>query len=264
MGGDVLLGRFGRWRLEVKYLLLTALVLGALVVLVRADAFSGINGAVDQAMDQGAKFGFVGIFLIALVANLSLVIQIPYTLPVLAAAIQGDSLAHMLELGLAAGIGSGIGALISYVVADKLLDRVPDLAGSRLYQWVDRNAEARPRHTWWAIFAVASTVLPDDTVIIPLAMINYSWKKVATPLLTGKLVHNVVLALVFFEFTNVFAGTISKGVKTDLSVGLMLVFVLLTCYQAEKVRAAGRAGAPATGLGDLDVDGLDGDQIATT
>src|SRR5204862_367114 len=94
----------------------------------RRATFGSFN-MFELAMDQGAKFGFVGIFLIALVANLSLVIQIPYTLPVLAAAIQGDSLAHMLELGLAAGIGSGIGALISYVVADKLLDRVPDLAG---------------------------------------------------------------------------------------------------------------------------------------
>jgi membrane protein YqaA with SNARE-associated domain len=252
-----LLARWDRYRLEVKYLVLTVVVLGTLVVLVRFDAFSGINGAVDRAMDQGAKFGVVGIFVIALVANLSLVIQIPYTLPVLAAAVQGDSLAHMMELGLAAGIGSGIGALVSYVVADKLLDRVPDLAGSRLYQWVDRNAENRPRHTWLAIFAVTATVLPDDTVIIPLAMVNYSWKKVATPLLTGKLLHNLTMALVFFEFTQVFAGTISKGVKTDLSLGLMLLFVLLTCYQAEKVRASSRTTVP-------DLDDLDGDQIATT
>ncbi|HZP28299.1 MAG TPA: hypothetical protein VFC99_05070 [Acidimicrobiia bacterium] len=255
------MGFWGRHRLEAKYLVLTVVLVGTLVALARTDAFAGVNGTVDNLMDQGAKFGFAGIFLIALIANLSLIVQIPYTLPVLAAAIQGDSLAHMLELGLAAGVGSGIGALISYAVADKLLDRVPDLAGSRLYQWVDRNAEARPRHTWLAIFTVAATVLPDDTVIIPLAMIDYSWKKVATPLLTGKLVHNLLMAVVFFEFTNVFAGSISKGVKTDLSLGLMLVFVLLTCYQAEKVRAAGRAGAttPLADFGDLDED-----QIATT
>ena len=97
--GDVLLGRWDRYRLEVKYLVIAALLLGTLVVLVRVDAFSGINGAVDHAMDQGAKFGFVGIFLIALVANLSLIIQIPYTLPILAAAVQGDSLAHIWSSG---------------------------------------------------------------------------------------------------------------------------------------------------------------------
>jgi membrane protein YqaA with SNARE-associated domain len=251
-----LLTNWRRYRIEVKYVVLTMLLLGVLVILVRADAFSGINGAVDDAIDQGARFGFVGIFLIALVANLSLVIQIPYTLPVLAAAVQGDSLPHMLELGLAAGIGSAIGALVSYVVADKLLDRVPDLADSRLYQWVDRNAASRPRRTWLAIFAVTATPLPDDTVIIPLAMVNYSWRKVAAPLFAGKMLHNLVVAFVFFEFTQAFAGSISKGVKTDLSIGLMLVFVLLTCYQAEKVRAANRSGVggPVTDFGDLDAD----------
>ena len=248
-----------RYRLEVKYVALSVVTLGLLVVLVRLDVFSGINGAVDHAMDQGARFGFVGIFLIALVANLSLLVQIPYTLPVLAAAVQGDSLAHMLELGLAAGIGSAIGALISYIVADKLLDRVPDLAGSRLYQWVNRNAEARPRSTWWAVFTVTATPLPDDTVIIPLAMIDYSWKKIAPPMFIGKVLHNIAMALVFFEFTRVFAGTIDKGVKTDLSLGLMVLFVLLTCYQAEKVRASSRRDATVTDYGDLDED-----QIATT
>jgi membrane protein YqaA with SNARE-associated domain len=259
VGGDLLLSFWQRYRIEIKYVVLTILVLGVLVVLVRADAFSGLNSAVDDAIDQGARFGFIGIFAIALVANLSLVIQIPYTLPVLAAAVQGDSLAHILELGIAAGIGSGIGALISYVVADMLLDRVPDLAGSRLYQWVDRNAERSPRRTWLAIFTVTATPLPDDTVIIPLAMVNYSWKKVATPMLIGKLLHNVVIAFVFYEFTQALAGSISKGVKTDLSLGLMLVFVLLTCYQAEKVRAANRSGARAAD--ELDVDGMDGDYL---
>ena len=220
-------------------------------MLVRADAFSGINGAVDRAMDKGAKFGFAGIFLIALVANLSLIVQIPYTLPILAAAVQGDSLAHIMELGLAAGIGSGIGALISYVVADKLLAHAPDLADSRLYQWVHRNSQTKPRHTSAAIFVVAATILPDDTAIIPLAMIGYSWRKVATPLLTGKLVHNLTMALVFFEFTKLFAGTISKGVKTDLSLGLMLLFVLLTCYQAEKVHTGTRSAAATAATPDL-------------
>ena len=237
----------------MKYLVIAAIVLGLLVLLVRADAFSGINDAVDSAIDQGAKFGFVGIFLIALVANLSLIVQIPYTLPLLAAAVQGDSLSHMMELGLAAGIGSGIGALVSYVVADKLLARVPDLADSRLYQWVSRNAETRPRHTSAAVFVVAATILPDDTAIIPLAMIGYSWRRIATPLLTGKLVHNATVAFAFYYFTQVFAGTISKGVKTDLSLGLMLLFVLLTCYQAEKVRARTTTDDEPE-LGDLDGD----------
>ena len=51
------------------------------------------------------------------------------------------------------------------------------------------------------------------------------------------------------------------GLVTGLAlpVLLMLVFVLLTCYQAEKVRAANRSGASAAD--DLDVDGFDGDYL---
>ncbi len=184
----------------------------------------------------------------------------------------------MLELGLAAGIGAGIGALVSFVVADKVLARGPDLTESRLYQWVSRNADTKPRRTKLAVFVVTATIIPDDTAIIPLAMIGYGWRRIAAPLLSGKLAHTVSMSIVFYAFTQWFAGNIDKGVKTDLSLGLMVVFVLLIGYQAEKVRAVTRrdtidltvdddevvAPGLVTGGAYPELGGFDEDQIATT
>ena len=67
-------------------------LLAAMVVLHLADTFSDVNETVTEGVDRLAQLGSIGIFLIALVANVSILIQIPYTLPLLSAAFErGES-----------------------------------------------------------------------------------------------------------------------------------------------------------------------------
>ena len=84
-------------------------------------AFSGVNDTLTDGVDRLAGLGSIGMFVIALVANLSILIQIPYTLPLLSAALGGASLQNMLLLGFASGLGAGIGAVAGYKVADALV-----------------------------------------------------------------------------------------------------------------------------------------------
>ncbi len=127
-----------RHRIEIKYLLIGAVVMGTLVALDRSQVLGNLDHVVTDILDATKGLGAVGMFLVALVSNCAIFVQIPYTLPLLSAAISGSSLGNLLILGAAAGIGAGFGEIIKYHVADRVLAKRPDLGRSGLYQWVLR------------------------------------------------------------------------------------------------------------------------------
>lgn len=225
-----------RYRIEIKYALLTFVLLGSLVALSHYDAFAWLDTTFDDFLRWIERLGFVGMFFIALIGNSSLLIQVPYNVPMLSAALNGASLPMMLLLGLGSGIGSGLGEIISYTIADKILAQNPDLTQSRLYRWVDYQVKNRPRLIPVIIFVWGATVIPDDTVIIPLALVKYGVKKIAPPLFISKIVHNFVVSLLFYYATDFMAQHISTEVKTDLALGILVVFVLVIFYQVEKAK----------------------------
>lgn len=232
-----------RLSLELRYAAFTVIVLGVMVVLHLSNAFSDVNDTVTEGVDRLAQLGSVGIFSIALLANVSILIQIPYTLPLLSAALGGASLESMLVLGLASGLGAGIGAVLSYKVADALVARTPALPEGRVFRWIARNVDTRPRASRFVIFLVAASPVPDGTVVVPLAVVRYGMRRVAAPLFLGKLVHNLLLALIFSWVGSWAAEHVSRRASTDLAVAIAVLFMLLVAYHAEKARHAARARA---------------------
>ena len=222
------------WPLRARYAAFGVTIVATLVLLQGTHALSVVNSAVEQLLDLAARFGAPGMFVAGLVGNASVLIQVPYTLPLLSVAIDGASLPHLLVLGLACGVGAGLGEIISYRIADAILARTPGLPNSRVYQWIERNTETHPVLTRLAIFVWAVTPLPDDTVIVPLAMVNYGVRRIALPLFLGKVVHNLVIAYAFFEFSG--PGPAAAHVKTDLALVVIVAFVLVVLYQVERAR----------------------------
>jgi hypothetical protein len=174
--------RAHRLSLELKYAAIAVTIVLAFLVLHAAGAFNGVNDTVTEGVDRVATFGLIGIFVIALVANLSILVQIPYTLPLLSAALGGASLQSMLGLGLASGLGAGIGAVASYKVADALVTKSPRLPEGRWFRWIAHNVDDRPRATACAIFLVGLSPLPDGAVVVPLAVVHYGMRRLAVPL----------------------------------------------------------------------------------
>ena len=158
-------------------------------------------------MDWLAGLGSIGIFFLALVANASIIIQIPYTLPLLSAALGGAGFASMMFLGVASGLGAGIGAIAGYKVADAVVGRSPAPPDGRVFRWIARNVDHRPRLTTFAIFGIAASPLPDTTIVMPLALVRYGMRRAALPLFLGKFVHNVLLALDLLRVRVVVGGT---------------------------------------------------------
>jgi hypothetical protein len=223
-------------RIELKYLLIGAMVTGVLLALDRADVLSGLDKSVVDVLDASKGLGVIGMFFVALISNCAVFVQIPYTLPLLSAAIGGASLGEMMALGVAAGVGAGFGEIIKYHVADRVLGKNPDLHRSRLYQWVLRQAAEKPRHVKWIVFIWAASVIPDDTVIIPLAMIRYGTRRILVPLFTGKVAHNLFFAGLFYAISDTAEDFVKGGLRVDLAFALIVAFFLVIFYQVEKSR----------------------------
>jgi hypothetical protein len=225
-----------RLSLELKYAVIAVAIVLLFVVLHAAGAFSGVNDTVTDGVNRLAGLGLVGIFLIALVANLSILVQIPYTLPILSAALGGASLQNIMGLGLASGLGAGIGAVASYKVADALVGKSQRLPEGRTMRWIARNVDDRPRATSCAIFLVGLSPLPDGAVVVPLAVVHYGMRRLAVPLFLGKFFHNVLFALLFFAFASWSAEHVSAKASTELALLVAVLFMVLVGYHAEKAR----------------------------
>jgi hypothetical protein len=238
--------RARRLSLELKYAAIAVTIVLLFVVLHAWGAFNDVNDTVTDGVNRLAGLGLVGIFLIALVANLSILVQIPYTLPLLSAALGGASLQNVMGLGVASGLGAGIGAVASYKVADALVGKSARLPEGRTMRWISRNVDDRPHATSWAIFFVGLSPLPDGAVVVPLAVVHYGMRRLAVPLFLGKFFHNVLFALLFYGFASWSAQHVSQKASTELAVLVAVLFMVLVGYHAEKARSAMRSAEAAT------------------
>lgn len=232
--------RAHRLSLELKYAAIAVSIVVLFVVLHAMGAFSGVNDTVTDGVNRLAGFGLVGIFLLALIANLSILVQIPYTLPLLSAALGGASLQNVMGLGLASGLGAGIGAVASYKVAETLVAKSPRLPEGRTFRWIAQNVDDRPRATSFAIFLMGLSPLPDGAVVVPLAVVRYGMRRLAVPLFLGKLLHNLLFALIFYAFASWSADHVSQKASTELALLVAVLFSVLVAYHAEKARIAVR------------------------
>jgi membrane protein YqaA with SNARE-associated domain len=231
-----------RYRIELKYLAIAIVVIGALFALEVLNLLAGLDTAVADFLTATEGLGAIGMFAAALISNCAILVQIPYTLPLLSAALSGADLGEMLLLGVAAGIGAGCGEVIKYTIADRVLARRPDLGRSPMYQRTARIARERPRLVGVLVFVWAASILPDDAVVLPLAMIRYGVRRIAAPLFIGKVLHNLFFAALFFWASDWAGSEVKRGVRVDFALSLMVVFVLLVLYQVEKARAGDRDG----------------------
>ena len=220
--------------IEIKYLLIGAVVMAGLIALDRSELLGNLDHVVQDVLEASRGIGAFGMFVIALVSNCAVFVQVPYTLPLLSVAISGSSLGNLLILATAAGIGAGFGEIIKYHVADRVLAKKPDLHRSRLYQWVERQAAEKPRHLKWIVFIWAASIIPDDTVIIPLAMIRYGVRRIAFPLFTGKVIHNLTFATAVYLLSDTAKDVVEGGVRVDLAFALIVAFFLVVFYQVDK------------------------------
>lgn len=237
--------RLRRHRIEIKYIVITLAIMAVLAWLNAQDVLGGAEQWVNSAMDTLAEWGYPGLFVIGLLANITLVILIPYAIPLMTLAIYADSVLEVVLLGTAAGVGGGIGELISYAVAHTIVRHVDNLENSMLFRWTRRAIEREPRLIAPLVWLASATPLPDAVIVLPLAMVQYPWHKMIVPMIGGKIVQNVVMALVYRMATEQVERFVSDDINFDMTATLAIIFIMLIAYQVEKARIyAANANGP--------------------
>lgn len=223
-----------KYRIEIKYIIIAIIVMTAFVALAQTESYGAIETGIEDFVDSMTELGLVGVFLVALIANASLLIQVPYTLPMLSVALYSHTLLDLLILGIATGMGAGIGEIISYGIAYNIAQQIRELQKSGLFRWIRSTIDRHPTSIPIFVFLGAVTPIPDDLIIMPLAMINYPIRKLLVPMFFGKIVHNFTVALLFHYATGKFADRMNGDVNVDLSLSILIGFVLIILYQVEK------------------------------
>lgn len=231
-------GRIGR--LEVKYLLLTALCVVVVLVLLGSDALDGVRSELERfvtwvASEEGLVGGSVALFVLALVANSTLLIQVPYTLPLAAIVISSDSLAEAVVLSLASALGAGLGEVISYVIARGLPMPVEFGDTSRPLRWIRRVLDEHPNRLPLLVLLTSGTSLPDDIVIWPMAIARYPIGRMLAPIFVGKWLYCTAIGVLSYYGTQQ-VDVQDTTVGLDFSIALLVGFLLYASYLFEKSR----------------------------
>lgn len=131
-------------------------------------------------------YGYLGAFTISILGNISVILPVPFTLVIYAF----GSVLNPLLLGLAAGLGSTIGEFSAYLIGRGSRRLVEKTYGEKL----DLVKSLVGRYGALIIFLFALLPLPDDLILIPLGMIEYSWQKVLLSMFLGKTIMCVIIA----------------------------------------------------------------------
>lgn len=131
-------------------------------------------------------YGYPGVFLLALLCNLTFFLPAPLVVPVYAMGVTHNP----LLLGLSSGVGSAIGEFSSYFIGkggSKIITK-------RYGRQVAVTRRLLERHGAFLVFLFALTPLPDDLLLVTYGVINYDLRKAFTAMLLGKILMNAIVA----------------------------------------------------------------------
>lgn len=228
-----------RW-IMAKYIVLTAVALLLLWAFTQTTLYNDIQSGLADLSDwianeEGLIGGAAGLFCLALVANTSLLVQVPYSIPLMNIALISDSIGKIFILSVATGAGAGIGEINSYLIARGLTLPIGSPEDSGMYRWIQRMVATHPRTIPWIILLLSASVLPDDAIIWPLALVKYPVRKILAPMFIGKIFHNFLLAILAFYSVQL-VDLNDATIRVDFTIGILIVFVMIILYQIERNR----------------------------
>ncbi len=170
-----------------------------------------------------AAYGYAGAFAVCVLGNVSIIIPVPFALILYAF----GSVLDPLILGIVGGVGCTIGEMSAYYLGRGGRKVIEGRYGMRL-DAVKRLVE---RHDMTLIFIVSLLPIPDDLLLIPLGMMNYSAKKLLAAMLIGKtgmclfLAYAGAYSLTYFR--DLFAGGGEIGVIVTVILLVAIIVALL-------------------------------------
>ncbi len=178
---------------------------------------------ITWAQSLADSWGYLGIFIVSVLGNASIIFPIPSY----AVVIAFGAILNPWIVGITAGAGAALGELTGYIIGfggRKAIKKKHKKLLEKSKKWFERHG-AFP-----IIVLFAATPLPDDIVGILAGIIKYNLKKFLAASLIGKCIAHITLAWagylgsVFFGGMNVFFGMI---------VSFILLLVVYRIIQGE-------------------------------
>lgn len=163
-------------------------------------------------------YGYPGVFVLALLCNLTFFLPAPLVVPVYAMGVTHNP----LLLGLSSGLGSTIGEFSSYIIG---------VSGSKIIneRYSKQIAVTRrllERHGAFLIFVFALTPLPDDLLLVTYGVIKYDLKKAFSAMLLGKILMNTIVAYSGkYSFEFVWGNIVSLSPFQLFLLGLPIILI---------------------------------------
>ncbi|MHA1754092.1 MAG: YqaA family protein [Candidatus Odinarchaeia archaeon] len=168
------------------YLIIGLVVSGVVLYLIFSNPdivswFDGIGTAMYDFVINNPVSAYFGAFVISTFGNFTIFLPIPYALAVFLLGAQ--PFIDPLILALICGVGAGIGEVSAYLIG----------LGGR--NFIERKYSKQlnsmkvliEKYGFWAIALFAATPLPDDTLLIPLGVLKYSFVKTIFAAILGKI-----------------------------------------------------------------------------
>ena len=222
---------------HLPLIILLTLISAAYLSIARIPAVrDGLVDFNERLIAVIVTYGLVGAFLNSVLANATLIIQIPYTPTFIFLASQTDSTSYLVALVVIGAISSTIGEVISYSIGHSVGTTI--VKADRLTAIVHGIASKHPRLATMIILAFAATPLPDDLLIIPLGLAGYGARRIIVPTLIGK---GLMFAAIVF-----FSNALSNSLDADLSIidpslFLLVLLILLAVLAWQAYQQVGRS-----------------------
>lgn len=226
-----------KYRLEVIFISILILFFIAYFKFNDSAVFLFLQNSSSHLMLRFSKYGLIGVSLASFIGNSSVIVQIPYYLVVFLASINAASFWDVFWIGLVTGIGAGLGEAVAYLVGRGISHvALSKLRRSSLFRFLEKIVHEKEKFVPTLVFLFALTPLPDDTLLLPLGMVKYNFKKLILPVFLGKIVLGWGLAFGFIYFTQNLSKYTSIEPSLDLPFILMFLFLKLIVYQTLKYR----------------------------
>ncbi|NHJ86432.1 MAG: VTT domain-containing protein [Asgard group archaeon] len=185
--------RIWKWSTKDKSRIGSLIFLFLFMVLIIVLAFynqsvgDGLNFIVEYFRAKFDLIGiFIGIFIISIFANFTVIFPVPYTFVLVTVAVDTSITAlDIFIMGLFAGGGAAIGEVSAYMLGKASKNVIKDGMEKQVSQarkWIDKGYAAL------IIFIFAATPLPDDAILLFIGLLGYAlWKTIVSCFL-GKIV----------------------------------------------------------------------------
>lgn len=152
--------------------------------------------AADLFTNLVMQFGLLGLFIAAIIANLTLFFPLPIDIVVFfvgSVDFLGIGIMGPLVIGLVVGLGAGIGELSGYIIGLAGIKGV-EVLKKKQFEQVDLIKERIKNRGMIFILLAALTPFPFDIVGIIAGLIKYDLKRFYVACALGKIIRNVILA----------------------------------------------------------------------